>query len=85
MPMQTQIFSGPPEEDFGADALQYDPKCPNCQTINPPEVTVCSKCGVRLLKKATKVSAPGSPAMPGAPGVPNAPGVPGVSKPPGQA
>jgi len=58
--MQTQIFSGPPEEDFGADALIHDTKCPNCQTENPPEATVCSKCGMRLLKKGTKV-APGMP------------------------
>jgi ribosomal protein L40E len=66
--MQTQIFSGPPEEDFGADALQHDDKCPNCQAQNSSGATVCSKCGVRLLKKATKAGPPGLPGMPKPPG-----------------
>jgi hypothetical protein len=56
-------------------------RCPSCQTVNPPALNKCKKCGADLPKEADLVT--GTPgAAPGAaiPGVP-APGVaaPGVA------
>ena len=50
-------------------------KCPKCQTVNPPDATVCSNCGAELPKSPLPPDAGVTP--PKAPPVPpKAPPVP---------